>query len=258
MNILDQIIKKKRESILTQKEVVPIHVLEKDIATYGHYGRLKQTLKESSLGIIAEFKRKSPSLGWIQENAEVSHIVSRYESMGADALSILTDSPFFGGKPSDLLQARELTDLPILRKDFIIDEYQVLETAAWGADAILLIASALSSKRLKELAKLAKSIGLNTLLEIHSEEELDYLHDNIDIVGVNNRNLSTFQTDIKVSIELINKIPKEMLKISESGIHSLETLYLLKDRGYEGFLIGEAFMKQKIKRLSKERIEYEG
>ena len=245
-NILTQILVEKQKTVAMQKEVVPVATLEKDISIHGHQGRLKAALQQSSLGIIAEFKRKSPSLGWIQKEARIDEIILRYESMGVSALSILTDTPFFGGKPSDLLQARELTDLPILRKDFIIDEYQVLETSAWGADAILLIAAALPLDKLKNLARLAKELGLNTLLEVHHEAELEYIHENIDVVGINNRNLSTFHTDIQTSLNLVSQLPPEMVKISESGIQSVEMLMNLREKGFQGFLMGEALMKELI------------
>ncbi len=242
-NILDDILKAKRIDLIMQKQLISIAKLEQDMTTTAGKGRFKQELECSKLGFITEFKRKSPSKGWINREANIETVVSNYESVGATALSILTDTPFFGGKPMDLLRARELTKLPILRKDFIIDEYQVVQSAAWGADAILLIAAALPKKELHKLARLAKSLGLDTLLEVHSKEELDYINEDIDVVGVNNRNLSTFHTSIEVSIELASSIPADCLKISESGIKTAEEISTLLQLGYRGFLIGEHFMK---------------
>lgn len=243
MDILEKIIAQKRFEVTRQKEVVSIHMLEEIIKDSGSCHSFKQALTGSETGIIAEFKRKSPSKNWIFQDAKVEEIIPAYESAGASAISVLTDDFFFGGKLNDLKTARNLTKLPLLRKDFIIDEYQLYQARAVGADVILLIASALTQKQTKCLAEEAHNIGLEVLLEIHSEQELDFINPFVDVVGINNRNLSTFITDIQVSVELAAKVPSEFVKISESGISSPETIKNLKKKGFQGFLMGENFMK---------------
>ncbi|MBY0243865.1 MAG: indole-3-glycerol phosphate synthase TrpC, partial [Sphingobacteriaceae bacterium] len=195
-------------------------------------------------GIIAEFKRQSPSKGIINDTASVIEVTKGYNLAGASALSVLTDTDFFGGKTEDLLQARTANDIPILRKDFIIDEYQILEAKAWGADIILLIAAILTPQQIVDFGKLAQSLGLNVLLEVHNLEELERsICPNVDAIGINNRNLATFTVDIETSFGLVDKIPSEFLKISESAIDNPETIKKLKSVGFNGFLIGENFMK---------------
>lgn len=205
-------------------------------------------MKESILdtnksGIIAEFKRKSPSKGIINKSASVEEVAKGYAQHGASAISVLTDNYFFGGSVDDLQKAREFVSLPILRKEFIIDEYQLYEAKAIGADAILLIAAILNPEELRKLAEKSHALGLEVLIEIHNEEELSHLNEYIDIVGVNNRDLNTFEVDLEHSVELGMKIPREYMKISESGIASIEDIEYLKQCDYEGFLIGENFMK---------------
>ena len=244
MNILEKIISKKRSEIIRQKNAVPGEQLmglirDKKLPQVS----FRQTLEDSGTGIIAEFKRRSPSKGWIFEQAEVEIIVPDYEAMGASAVSVLTDEPFFGGTISDLQKARNLVKLPLLRKDFIIDEYQLLQAKVFGANVVLLIASALTVKQTEKLAAAAKALGLEVLLEIHTESELEYLGDNIDVVGINNRNLSTFKTDIQVSFELGALIPDSFVKISESGISDPKVVMQLREAGFKGFLMGENFMK---------------
>lgn len=240
MNILETIIAKKQLEVAAEKEINYLESLNK---TNRPHLSLKKALEASSTGIIAEFKRKSPSKGWIYPDADVTAIPSGYEKAGATALSILTDESFFGGSLKDLQTARPLVNIPILRKDFIIDPYQLHVAKAIGADVILLIATALDKKSCASLAKEAKSLGLEVLLEIHEESELEYITPDIDIVGINNRNLKSFVTDIETSFQLGEKIPDGYLKISESGISDPHTIKELRTAGFKGFLIGETFMR---------------
>lgn len=207
---------------------------------------LKQSLAQAdNTGIIAEFKRKSPSKGWFKTASQSAPlIVGSYDDYGAAGASILTDREYFGGEMEDLLVVRRITNLPLLRKDFIIDEIQLQEAKAYGADVILLIAAMLTRQRTIALTKAAKEYGLEVLLEIHDETELDHICEGVDIVGVNNRNLKTFETDVDVSFRLIDKIPGDKIAISESGISDIETICALRAAGYRGFLIGETFMKE--------------
>ena len=243
MNILEEIIDYKRLEVEKRKIVTPVSLLELD----GSFSRKKISLRSALMertntGIIAEFKRKSPSKGMINENAEVVDTTSAYVKHGASALSVLTDEYFFGGSTDDLLKARVNT-IPILRKDFIIDEYQVFETKAMGADIILLIAACLSVTEVKKLARLAQSIGLEVLLEIHNEEELQHICEEIDLVGINNRDLKTFEVDINRSLQLSKQIPADKVIIAESGIDDTATIKMFKAAGFKGFLMGEKFMK---------------
>lgn len=243
MNVLEKIIAQKRIELRRQKEVVTIEMLEKIFDNRNEGKSFKQALIESSTGIIAEFKRRSPSKDWIFKDAKVAEVVPAYEESGAAAVSVLTDEMFFGGSLSDLKQATQLVSLPVLRKDFIIDEYQIYQAQALGASVILLIAAALTEKQCYQLASVAHNIGLEVLLEIHSESELKYITPMVDVVGINNRNLSTFVTDVQVSLDLGKKIPTDFVKISESGISSVETVLELRKHGFQGFLMGENFMK---------------
>lgn len=243
MNILDKIVANKKLEITEQKRQTPISSLEIEIQKRGRKGQFKQALVDSNTGIISEFKRRSPSRDWIFKDAKIEDVVPMYAQGGATAISVLTDFQFFGGTFDDIRLARTLTDKPILRKDFMIDEYQIYQAASMGVDAILLIASCLSIGETKLLASKAKSLGLDTLLEIHNEEELSHINEYIDVVGVNNRNLGTFETSIEASFSLVSKIPNNFVKISESGISSVETVCELQKVGYRGFLMGENFMK---------------
>ena len=200
-------------------------------------------LDDGKSGIIAEYKRKSPSSGVINEKVKIEDVTVGYVSAGASGLSILTDSKYFGGDNDDLIKARELNTVPILRKDFTINEYQIIETKSIGADVDLLIAAILDIKHARELARIANSLDMQVLMEIHEEKELDFLNEFVNIVGVNNRNLKNFTVDINTSYKLSEKIPPEFIKISESGIVNPEDIMKLKDYGYQGFLIGENFMK---------------
>ena len=244
MTILDQILETKREEIALHKKQVSIEMLQESPFYHRHRLSLRQALASSPDGIIAEFKRKSPSKGFINRDARVQDVVPEYVRCGASACSILTDSVYFGGSPEDLKTAREVVNVPLLRKDFIIDAYQIAEAAAWGADVILLIAAALTPGKCQELACVAHSLGLEVLLEVHHAGELDRICPEVDIVGVNNRNLSTFVTDIYTSFELAQQIPAIFPKISESGIGSIDTVRALQEAGFKGFLIGERFMKE--------------
>jgi indole-3-glycerol phosphate synthase len=197
---------------------------------------------KNKTGIIAEFKRKSPSKGIINSFSAVEEVTLGYCNRGASGLSVLTDSKFFGGSNGDLTNARKQSIIPILRKDFIIDEYQVIESKSIGADAILLIAAALDNIRIRCLSQLARSLGMEVLLEIHEQSELDKVNQHINIIGVNNRNLKTFEVNIENSELLAEKISSGFIKISESGISSPQVIRKLRNAGYDGFLIGERFM----------------
>ena len=245
MTILDNIIADKKKEVSERKTQISISDLEKTVGFDRTCLSLKQNLLHSSSGIIAEFKRKSPSLGWIHADADVKAITSGYSQNGVSGISILTDFPYFGGTPEDLISARPNISCPILRKDFMIDEYQLFEAKSYGADVVLLIASALTTDECNNLAQKAKALGLETLLEIHNTQELSHISEYIDLVGVNNRNLKTFEVSIDASLSLADKIPAEFIKISESGISSVESVKILREVGYKGFLMGENFMKEK-------------
>ena len=249
MNILEKIIANKRIEIAAHKEVQSPAELAKLCETARTCYSFKQALTSSEVGIIAEFKRKSPSKGFIKEGAKIEDIVPGYAQNGAATISVLTDMDFFGGELKDLQEARRLADslglkTPLLRKDFIVDEYQIMQAKVMGADVILLIAAALSVFETKTLAKAAHALGLEVLLEIHNDAELGHINEFVDVVGVNNRNLSTFVTDIQTSFDLGEKIPHGIVKISESGISEPATVRELQSAGFEGFLMGENFMKQ--------------
>ncbi|MBP1676893.1 MAG: indole-3-glycerol phosphate synthase [Bacteroidetes bacterium] len=244
MTILDKIIVDKRIEVASRKATTPIADLEKTPDFRKTCLSLKQNLLNSESGIIAEFKRKSPSLGWIHEHADVVQVTGGYSRAGASGISILTDFPYFGGTPQDLMAARPQVTCPILRKDFVIDEYQLFEAKAMGADVVLLIAAALTVKEALELARRAQELGLEVLLEVHNAEELGHANDHVDMLGVNNRNLKTFEQSIQTSFELATLIPDQFVKVSESGISKLETVKQLREVGYKGFLMGENFMKE--------------
>lgn len=242
-SILDKIIANKRLEVERHKKEASINELEKRLSTITTPASFKEAIKNSRTGIIAEFKRRSPSRDWIFKNAKVEDIIPLYSQNGASAISVLTDMDFFGGELADLELARSLTKTPLLRKDFVVDEYQLYQAKISGASAILLIASALTIEETKQLAKKAKELNLDVLLEIHNEQELHHINDKVDVVGVNNRNLGTFVTDIQISFDLADKIPNDFIKISESGISEPQTVIDLQQAGYKGFLMGENFMK---------------
>lgn len=243
MNILDKIIEHKKEEVARNKNFVSLHQLQQQENFNRQVISLKKVLlDETKTGIIAEFKRRSPSKGIINDQADVLDVTTAYTKHGASGLSVLTDTEFFGGAADDLLKAR-VNNIPILRKDFMIDEYQLAEARAMGADVILLIAACLTPHRVQELAFFAKSLQLEVLLEIHNETELQHICDEVDLVGVNNRDLKTFSVDINRSVELSKQIPADKIKIAESGIDKAETINIFKQAGFKGFLMGEHFMK---------------
>ena len=244
MKILDKIVEDKKIEINKLLSNSSISKLENSHLFSRKCISLKESIKNNNSGIICEFKRRSPSNQNINYISSLSDVVSGYEEAGAAGLSILTNKKYFDGDTQDIIDIREISNLPILRKEFIISEYQVIEAKSIGSDAILLIASILSEEEVIGYSSLAKSIGLEVLLEIHSEDELYKISgDDIDIVGVNNRNLDTLEIDLNNSIELYGKIPSKFVKISESGISKVESILKLKEVGYNGFLIGEKFMK---------------
>lgn len=241
--ILDKIIANKKIEISKHKEEISLQELENKVKEVTQKFSFKESLQKSSTGIISEFKRRSPSKDWIFKEAKIEEVIPYYSKGGVSAISVLTDFDFFGGNLNDLKEASLLTNTPLLRKDFMVDEYQIYQAKLYGASAILLIAAALTIEETKNLAKKAKELGLDVLLEIHNEQELDHINEYVDVVGVNNRNLKTFVTDVQVSFQLVEKIPNEFVKISESGISSSQTVKELQQVGYQGFLMGENFMK---------------
>ena len=243
MNILDKIVARKKEEIAERKLQKSIKDLMKDpLFARPGYSITSFLNNPERTGIIAEFKRKSPSKGTINGVADVVTVTGAY-AKHASAVSVLTDLDFFGGAPADLLAAR-VHAIPILRKDFMVDPYQVYEAKAMGADVILLIAACLTKEEVRSLASLAKSLGVEILLEIHDASELEHICDDVDLVGVNNRNLKTFEVNIQTSLDLIHKIPSNKLAIAESGISDVNTIVTLRNAGFKGFLIGENFMKE--------------
>lgn len=245
MDILDQIIAHKKQEVAERQSLYPVKLLEKSLYFETPVVSLrKYLLREDKSGIIAEFKRRSPSKGDINPYASVERVSIGYMQAGASALSVLTDEKFFGGKNADLTEARDFNFCPILRKDFIIDEYQLLEAKSIGADAILLIAECLTAAELSQLAKQAKALGLEVLMEVHSREQLEKYVPEVDAVGVNNRNLKDFTVSIGTSLDLIGQLPKEAVRVSESGLNDPQAVAELRQAGYQGFLIGEHFMRQ--------------
>lgn len=242
-DILSEIIANKRFEVDLQKQAISMEQLQEGICDAPASRSMKQALASSASGIIAEFKRRSPSKGWIKQEALPEEIIPSYVEAGATALSILTDEKFFGGSLKDIRTARPLVEIPILRKDFIIDEYQLYQAKIVGADAVLLIAAALERERCNELAEQAHELGLEVLLEIHSSDELAYIDKKIDMVGINNRNLGTFFTDVENSFRLAGQLPQDAVLVSESGISDPEIVKRLRLAGFRGFLIGETFMK---------------
>lgn len=261
MDILSEIIAHKRTEVELQKQSVSPEQLREQVqklmgSSSVPRHSMRQALASSPTGIIAEFKRRSPSKGWIYETAKAEEIPAAYETAGASALSILTDEKFFGGSLRDISTARPLVDIPILRKDFIIDEYQLLQARIVGADAVLLIAACLTQKECTTLTTQAHALGLEVLLEIHNPSELPYINKEVDMLGVNNRNLGTFVTDVKNSFRIARQLQQAIgskkgasdvrnmpILVSESGISHPGTIRSLRAAGFRGFLIGEAFMK---------------
>ncbi|MCL6267997.1 indole-3-glycerol phosphate synthase TrpC [Flagellimonas myxillae] len=244
MNILDKIVADKRKEVDLRKSLIPISQLEQSILTQRETVSLASALKTSRTGVIAEHKRRSPSKSVINQGLNVQDVALGYESAGVSGMSVLTDGKYFGGSLDDLLLARASVNIPILRKEFIIDEYQLLESRAHGADVILLIAAILGREEIKTLSEKAKSLNLDVLLEVHNEAELHKsIMPSLDMLGVNNRNLKTFEVSLDTSKSLSELIPDDFVKVSESGISSIEAIKDLRQYGYQGFLIGENFMK---------------
>lgn len=243
--ILQDILSAKKMEVKERRELYPVKLLESSTHFDAPTVSLRQYLRRpDKLGIIAEIKRRSPSRGVINDAILVEELSVGYMQAGASALSILTDSQFFGGTNQDLTTARQFNFCPILRKDFIIDSYQVIEARSIGADAILLIAAVVERSELVELAEQAHSLGLEVLLEIHNEAELQRCSGvAADVIGVNSRNLRDFKVDLDTTFELAGKLPANVVKIAESGIHSAQTIVELRAAGFDGFLIGEAFMR---------------
>lgn len=244
MSILDKIIHSKTAEVSHRKIAMPIALLEQLPNYHRKTVSLAQKIRESNSGIIAEHKRRSPSRPIINTSLQLPEVISAYTNAGVSGISVLTDMHFFGGSMDDLLWARSVTQLPLLRKDFIIDEYQIHEAKAFGADVILLIAAALTPEKVNSLTSLAQSLGLEVLLEVHNREELlSNENSTVDLLGVNNRNLKTFEVSLDESIKLAELIPEHLVAISESGIETASEIELLKKYGYQGFLIGTHFMK---------------
>lgn len=244
MTLLDKIIVDKKREVILKKQLIPVTQLENSalfgIRTYS----LSKNLRNNVIGIIAEHKRRSPSKSVINNNFSVEEVVVGYQNAGISGISVLTDAKYFGGSLDDLLLAKASANVPLLRKEFIIDEYQILEAKAHGADVILLIAAILTRSEIKQLSEFAHSLGLEVLLEVHNKEELDKaIMPGLDMIGVNNRNLKTFEVSLEQSKELAKHIPNEFVKVSESGISSTDAIKELQTHGYQGFLIGEHFMK---------------
>ena len=248
MDILDEITAYKRLEVAALKRETPLSILESRVEPLlagPKPASMASALLASSCGIIAEFKRKSPSKGWIKEEGDAAVIPLGYQRNGAAALSILADGKYFGGSPDFITEARKSgVTLPILYKEFVVDEYQLYMARLCGASAVLLIAAELGREECRHLIDVAHSLGLEVLLEMHSEQELEYAGLEPDMCGINNRNLGTFVTDVENSFRLAGKLPASALKVSESGIGSPETLSALRQCGYRGFLIGERFMKE--------------
>ena len=244
MDTLNNIISEKLKELGYLKKSVSISTLEKSSFFKAKTKSLSEKIKQKEIGIIAEHKRRSPSKSKINYQTPSKSIIKGYDNGGAAGISFLTEKKFFGGSSVEFTEARRITNLPMLRKDFIIDEYQIIESKSIGADAILLIAACLNSSQIKNLSKLAKSFDLEVLIEIHDLEELNKVCiDSIDIIGINNRNLKTFDVNIETSLNLVEKIPSSFTKISESGLNNPSEIMKLKNSGFDGFLIGERFMK---------------
>lgn len=244
MNILDKITLDKRKEVALRKGLIPISQLEQSVLFERQTISLAKNLKNSKSGIIAEHKRRSPSKSVINNSLSVQDVAQGYENAGVCGMSVLTDGKYFGGSLDDLLTARASCNLPLLRKEFIIDEYQILEAKAYGADVILLIASILTRNEIKQFSEFAKRLDLDVLLEVHNEEELHKsIMPSLDMLGVNNRNLKTFEVSLETSKNLSSIIPDDFVKVSESGISTVEAIKELQPYGYQGFLIGENFMK---------------
>ena len=243
-DILSEIIAHKKEEVAEQKERLPLSELEKELARSSiPFYSLKAALENSKSGIIAEFKRRSPSKGWLFQTADVNEVAKAYASAGASALSVLTDEKYFGGTMDDLRQATRGVKIPVMRKEFIVDEYQLFEAKLSGASAVLLIAAAITREECRRFTELANQLQLEVLLELHDEGEVDHIGPLNRLVGINNRNLGSFVTDLQKSFRMADLLPREAVWISESGISDTRIVRELRETGYRGFLIGEYFMK---------------
>jgi indole-3-glycerol phosphate synthase len=245
MNVLERIVASTREDVRRRREEVPLARLESDLEGRGDDRPFSEALTLPGVSVIAEHKRRSPSAGTIREGATVADVVLAYERGGAAAISILTEGRHFGGSLDDLREARATCALPILRKDFIVDPYQLYESAAAGADAILLIVAALESRVLGALYGEARALDLDVLVEVHDEDELDCALEQLDadVIGINNRNLTDFSVDVERTFELLADIPAGKTVVSESGFHSREQLDALERVGVDGVLVGESLMR---------------
>lgn len=244
MNILEKIVIDKRKEVALRKSLIPVSQLESSVLFSRETVSLATALKNSATGIIAEHKRRSPSKSVINHTLNVQDVATGYENAGVCGMSVLTEGKYFGGSLDDLLIARAAVKMPLLRKEFIIDAYQILEAKAYGADVILLIAAILTREEIKTFSEFAKSLNLEVLLEVHNQEELQKsIMPSLDMLGVNNRNLKTFEVSLETSKKLSTLIPDDFVKVSESGISSIEAIKELQPFGFEGFLIGENFMK---------------
>ncbi|HHW57627.1 MAG TPA: indole-3-glycerol phosphate synthase TrpC [Clostridia bacterium] len=240
--ILDEIVKFKKEEVEEKKRIKPFKKLIREVKVE-YYGSFKKSLQKESISIIGEIKKASPSKGVIKENFNLLEIAKVYEKVDIDAISVLTEKKFFKGDENYLREIKKITSKPLLRKDFIVDEYQIYESKVLGSDAVLFIVSVLGDK-LKDFYNLAKNVGLDVLVEVHSEKELEMaLKAGCDIIGINNRDLKTFEVDIKTTENLVRLIPKGIIIVSESGIKSLEDVRYLTSLGVDAVLIGETFMK---------------
>jgi indole-3-glycerol phosphate synthase len=243
-DILEQIVARKRLRLEEVMRGFPQDQLLSELPTVMGGGRLASALRQDTVNIIAEIKRRSPSRGVIRENFSPVSIANNYTANGAAAISCLTEEDFFGGSLDHLRRAREVTPLPLLRKDFIIDEYQIYEAAHAGADAVLLIAAILDGPRLNDLLKVAYSVGLDALVEVHDREDIEKaLCYDVRMIGVNNRNLRTLETTLQTSFALASELPRELTLVSESGIRTREDIERLRAAGFHAFLIGEELMK---------------
>ena len=245
-DVLSEIVLNKKVEVARQKELLPLSELEKQLLQKKDtikFRSLKEALLNSTTGIIAEFKRRSPSKGWLHQNADVDVVTKAYENAGASALSVLTDENYFGGTLADLNSAVHNVQIPVMRKEFIVDEYQIFEAKLMGASAILLIAAAITQEESMRFTRLANELQLDVLLELHDEGEVDYITPLNSLVGINNRNLGSFATDLQKSFRMAQLLPTDSVWVSESGISDAVVVKELRNAGYKGFLIGEYFMK---------------
>jgi len=244
-DILSEIVVNKKIEVARQKKELSLKELEKQLQQKADipFKSLKEALENSETGIIAEFKRRSPGKGWLHKDADVGVSAKAYDDVGATALSILTDEKFFGGTLTDLKSAVQNVNIPVMRKEFIVDEYQIYQAKLYGASAVLLIAAAITKEESIRFTKLANQLELDVLLELHDERETDYISPLNELIGVNNRNLGSFVTDTEKSFRMAELLPIESVWVSESGISDANVVKELRDAGYKGFLIGELFMK---------------